>query len=182
MTTRKFSSANVRPALFARYERKNYMFDKSIHTLKLLTLLTLGLCALAGSAPARAAAPTPISACGTISAPGNFVVTKNLTTSGDCLTLTSSNVNIDLKGHTISGDGSGSGIIGNNLHNVVINDGKIKHFATGIQLTLAGCCTGNDTIQNMNVSNNTGGGIHVGGCCDTFANITANNNGGIGLK
>ena len=182
MTTRKFSTANVRPALFARYERKNYMFDKSIHTLKLVTLLTLGLSALAGSAPARAAAPTPVNACGTLSTPGNFALTKNLTASGDCLILTSNNINIDLAGHTISGDGTGRGIGGNNVLNIVINDGKIKNFATGISLTLSGCCTGDNTIQNMNVSNNTGGGILIDGCCDTISNIIANNNGGIGLK
>ena len=181
MTTRKFSTANVRPALLRLYERKNHMFEKSLRTLKLVTLLTLGFCALVGSTPARAAAPTPISACGTISTPGNFALTKNLTASGDCLTLTTSTINVDLTGHTLSGDGTGSGIIGNNLHNIVINDGKIRGFATGIKLLSSGE-TGDDTIQNMNVSNNTGGGILIEGCCNTFANITANNNGGIGLK
>src|SRR5713101_5894410 len=73
MTTREVSTANVRPAIFGWYERKNHMFEKSLPTLKLVALLTLGFCALAGSTPARAAAPTPINACGTISAPGNFV-------------------------------------------------------------------------------------------------------------
>jgi hypothetical protein len=182
MTTRGHSTANVQPAFFASYERKNPMFRDSLRRLKLVTLLTLGLCAFAGSTLVCAAVPTPISACGTISTPGNFVVTKNLTASGDCITITSSNVNIDLKGHTLDGDGTGSGITGNDLQNIVINDGKIKHFATGINLTASSGGTANDTIQNMNVSNNTGGGIHVVRCCNTFANVTANNNGGIGLK
>lgn len=158
------------------------MFEKSLRTLKLLTLLTAGFYALALSTPAHAAAATPINACGTINTPGNFVLSQNLTASGDCLTLTSSNVNIDLNGHTISGNGSGSGITGNNIHNIVIDDGKIKGFATGINLTLTSDDIGDDTIQNMNVSNNTGVGILITGCCNTFANVTANNNGGVGLK
>src|SRR5258708_11817243 len=149
MTTRKFTTANVRPALFALNERKNHMFEKSIRTLKLVTLLALGLCALP-STPAHAAAPTPINACETVSTPGNYALTKNLTASGDCLTLTASNINIDLTGHTISGDGSGRGIGGNNVRNIVINDGTIKNFATGISLTLSSGDIGNNTIHNMN--------------------------------
>jgi hypothetical protein len=183
MTTRRHSTADVRPAFFASYERKTPMLCNSLRILKLIALLTLGWYAFAGSTLVHAAAPpTPIDACGTISTPGNFVVTKNLTASGDCLTITASNVNIDLKGHKLTGDGTGSGITGNNLQNIVINDGKIKNFATGINLTENATSTANDTIQNMNVSNNTGGGIHIVGCCNTFANVTANNNGGAGLK
>jgi len=183
------------------------MFEKSLRTLKLIAVLTLGFCAFTGSTPAHAAAPTPpapsrasaistklnsnpalggtvfINACGPISSPGNFVLARNLTGSGDCLTLTSSNINIDMNGHSISGDGTGNGIVGNNLTNIVINDGTIKHFDTGIKLTItSACCTGNETIQNMTVSNNTTGGILIDGCCDSFVNITANSNGGIGLR
>jgi len=181
MTTRKFSTANVRPALFALYQRKNRMFEKSIRTLKMITLLALALCALA-STPAHAAAPTPINACQTLSTPGNYALTKNLTASGDCLVLTSNNINVDLAGHTISGDGSGRGIGGTNVRNIVINDGNIKNFSTGISLTLSSGNTGDNTIQNMNVSNNTGGGILIDGCCNTFSNIVANSNTGIGLR
>jgi hypothetical protein len=182
MTTRIYSTAKVRAASSRSYKMGNYMFEKSFRTLKLVALLALGFCALVGSTPARAAAPTPINACGTISTPGNFVLTKNLTASGDCLTLTSSNINIDLKKFTISGNGSGSGITGNNLQNIVIDDGKIKGFATGINLTLSSGDVGDDTIQDMIVTNNTGVGILIAGCCDTFANITASGNGGVGLK
>src|ERR1700731_2816573 len=169
MTTRKFSTTEARPALYRLFERKNDMFEESLRTLKLIALLTLSFCALAGSTPAHATAPTPINACATISTPGNFVLTKNLTASGDCLTLTSSKINIDLNGHSISGDGTGNGIVGNNLTNIVINDGTIKHFDTGIKLTISsGCCAGNETIQNMTVSNNTAGRILIDACWDAF--------------
>jgi hypothetical protein len=182
MMTCKRSTPDVQPSPFELFKRMNHMLGNSLRTLKLVTVLMLVFCAFEGSRPAQAAALTPISACGTISAPGNYVVIKNLTASGGCLTLTSSNVNIDLKGHTISGDGTGSGITGDNFQNILINDGRIKNFATGINLTLSSGFLADDTIQNMNVSNNSGGGIHIVGCCNTFANITANNNGGVGLK
>jgi hypothetical protein len=158
------------------------MFRNSIRNLKLAAMLTLVFCALAASTPARATSPTTISACGTISTAGNFVLTKNLSGVGDCLTLTASNINIDLKGHTISGNGTGSGITGNNIVNIVINDGSIQGFTTGIRLTLSNSTnTGNHTIQNMNVSSNAGDGILIDGCCDTYSNIIASNNGGDGL-
>ena len=202
MTTRANFQGQARPALYRLVERKNDMFEKSLRTLKLIALLTLGFCAVTGSTPAHAAA-TPsrasaistklnsnpalggtvfINACGPISSPGNFVLSRNLTASGDCLTLTSSNINVDMNGHSISGDGTGNGIVGNNITNIVINDGTIKHFDTGIKLTLSSGDVGDQTIQNMTVSNNTTGGILIDGCCDTFVNITANSNGGIGLR
>src|SRR5215471_9077287 len=77
---------------------------------------------VAGSSAAQGA--TAINSCRTISAPGNYFLTGNLTTkNADCLTLTSSNVNIDLRGFTISGNGTHSGITGDTLVNVVINNG-----------------------------------------------------------
>ena len=158
------------------------MFKKLPSCLNLVGLLTLGFCVIAWNAPACAATPTSISGCETVSTPGNFALTQNLTATGDCLTITASNVNIDLMGHTITGNGTGSGITGNNVQNVVINDGSISHFATGVNLTLSTCCVADDTIQNLTVSNNTDGGIRIEGCCNTFANVTTNSNGGIGLK
>lgn len=158
------------------------MCGNSLDPLKIVTSLMLLVCALAPSTLARAAAPTPLAACGTVSTPGNFVVTKNLNASGDCLTITASNVNIDLKGHTIRGDGTGNGIVGSNLQNIVIDDGTITNFALGISLTMSLNGASDDTIENLTVSNNTGGGILVDGCCNTFANLTVNNNGGSGLK
>jgi len=53
-------------------------------------LLIGGLCG-----PARA--DTPISACGTLSSPGNYFLTSNLTATGDCLVIAANNVAIDLK-------------------------------------------------------------------------------------
>src|SRR5579864_185348 len=64
-------------------------------------LLIGGLCGRAG-----AIITNPISACGTLSSPGAYFLTKNLSATGDCLVIAASNVAIDMKGKTITGNGS----------------------------------------------------------------------------
>jgi len=55
--------------------------------------------------PSPSPSPTPINcACGTISSPGYYVLTGNLSGSG-CITITSDNVTLDCRGYTISGGG-----------------------------------------------------------------------------
>jgi hypothetical protein len=66
------------------------------------------LLGIGASAAKSAAAPTPISACPyTITAPGNYVVTGDLTARGTCISFATplSNVALDLQGHTITGNG-----------------------------------------------------------------------------
>jgi hypothetical protein len=117
-------------------------------------LLALGLYLFMPSAPAQAA--TAISACGTISAAGNYVVTKNLASSGDCLTLTVSNIAIDLQGHKIAGNGTGAAITdgGNSIAYIIVANGKIANFATGIDLSTDSDQTA-DLIVNVNASGNS---------------------------
>src|SRR5215470_17735983 len=90
----------------------------------------LGVVFAIGGWSVVANAATSISACQTLSAAGNYVLTANLKASGaNCLTLTHSNIAIDLAGHSITGDGTHSGIIGDNLVNIVISNGKISDLA-----------------------------------------------------
>lgn len=151
-----------------------------VDLLRGLSKLGLGLIFL--STAARAAGSTAIAACGTISAPGNYVVTNNLTASGNCLTLTVSNVAIDLKGHKIQGDGTGGGITdgGNSIAYIIVANGKITNFATGIDLTTDTDQT-SDLLLNVNVSGNTADGINIGGRDNNLSNVTASNNGGNGV-
>src|SRR5258705_1782349 len=86
------------------------MLDILLRSARWSGLLALGLFLLMAITPAQAAAPTAVNACQALSAPGNYVVTKNLTASGDCLVLTVSNIAIDLQGHKIVGSGSGGGV------------------------------------------------------------------------
>jgi hypothetical protein len=97
------------------------------------------------TAAKTASAQTVLSACGTISSPGNYVLNTNLTTSGDCFVITASNVALDMKGHTITGDGSGNGITDDGLSRdyAIISNGKIRNFDMGINLTHGGLATFN---------------------------------------
>src|SRR6266852_3624826 len=154
-----------------------------LRSVRLSGLLALGLFLLVSITPSRAAGATAINACGTISAPGNYAVTKNLTSSGDCLTLTVSNIAIDLQGHKIVGDGSGDAITdgGNSIRYIIVANGKIFNFSTGIDLSTD---TGQsaDLILNVNASGNAADGINIQGRDNNLANVTASNNGANGIE
>jgi hypothetical protein len=132
---------------------------------------------LLSASPSRA--DTAVSSCQTLSAAGNYFLTKNLTSSGTCITVASEGVSLDMKGHSITGNGSGDGITdgGVQFESMAIANGKISHFANGIGLGKS-CCV---VIRNVNSSNNTGTGILVGTCCGTLDAVTANNNGADGI-
>jgi hypothetical protein len=154
----------------------------SMSCIRLGGLLAFGLCFLMSVESARATAPTPISACGTINVPGNYAVTKNLTASGDCLTLTVSNVAIDLQGHKITGDGTGDGITdgGNNIAFIVVANGAITNFDTGIELTTFDSQT-SDLILNVSASGNAADGIDIAGRDNNLSGVIASLNGGDGI-
>jgi hypothetical protein len=136
------------------------------------TVLIGGLCGRAGAA-------TAISACGTLSSAGNYYLTSNLTATGDCLVIAAANVAIDMKGKTITGNGTGEGIVddGSERDYAVIANGKIRNFENGIDLGNSGLAI----ISNVDSSKNAGDGIYIDGCCDTLNAVKANNNGGTGI-
>ena len=136
-------------------------------------LMIAGLCT-------RARAATSVSTCGTLSSPGSYVLSNNLSATGDCLVIAADNVAIDLHGNSIKGNGSGSGIRddGGDRDYAIIANGKISNFVTGINLATSGSAI----ITNVNASNNSGTGIFIGECCDTLNSVTANNNGGNGIE
>src|SRR5258708_5375330 len=121
-------------------------------------LLIGGLCGSAG-------AQTAVSSCQTLSVPGNYFLTKNLTASGDCLVIAAPNVAIDLKGKMITGNGSNSGINDDGLDRdyAIIANGTIRNFDTGINLHSSGSAI----ISNINSSNNGSQGIFISECCNT---------------
>jgi len=101
----------------------------------------LGVIAAAGLWSGAADAATAIKACGAqIDAPGSYVVTANLTVrsgGGDCITVNSNYVTIDLGGFTIDCAGQNvSGItdLTVNYHGVVVRNGKITRCAKGLYL------------------------------------------------
>jgi hypothetical protein len=129
------------------------------------------------AAPARA--DTAVSACGTLSAAGNYFLTKSLTATGTCIIVGSEGVSLDMKGFTISGNGTGDGISdgGGHFESMAIANGNIRNFQVGIGLDTS-CCV---VIRNVNASNNTDTGILVGDCCGTLDAVTASGNGTVGI-
>src|SRR5690242_12390407 len=67
--------------------------------LALSAIPVLCLLLVAGRAGAQV---TPISACGMITAPGSYQLTRNLSSAGDCLKVNNNEITIDLNGFVIS--------------------------------------------------------------------------------
>src|SRR5262250_2697783 len=101
----------------------NTILKRGLH---LGALTALGLLLFTGSrAAATSGAPTPVSVCTTLAANTSYFLTTNISgVGGDCF-IVQENTSLDMKGHTISGTGGGSGITdgGNEAANVVIING-----------------------------------------------------------
>ena len=142
------------------------------------TFVVLGaLALLMAASPSRA--DTAVSACGTLSSAGNYFLTQNLTATGTCIIVGHEGVSLDMKGHSITGNGSGDGISdgGIEFESMAIANGKISNFKVGIGLD-ASCCV---VIRNVDSSHNTDAGILVGACCGVLDSVTADNNGTMGI-
>ena len=142
------------------------------------TALTFAIAGLLLAGPA-ARAQTVLTACGDITSAGNYALGNNITAAGDCFTLKASNVAIDFKGKTLTGNGTGAGIRDDETarNYAVISNGKIRNFYDGINVR----ASGNATIHEMDVSGNTSTGILITGCCSTLEAVKANENGGDGI-
>jgi hypothetical protein len=82
---------------------------------------------------------TRITSCQQITNPGSYVVVNNLIATGDCLAISGpshSFVTIDLGGFLIKGNGTGKGIstIEEGLGGIVVRNGSISSFSTGIEI------------------------------------------------
>ena len=93
--------------------------------------------AAGASSSAFAAGPSNVNSCGTISSPGSYVLTRNVSTSGDCFTISSDNVTFDFDGFTAKGDGTGAAM---NLdgHGIVVRNGTVRNFGVGISIITHG--------------------------------------------
>ena len=89
-----------------------------------------------------------------------YVLTADLRASGDCLTVAADRVTIDLKGHTITGDGTGGGVReGDRGWNLVsVRNGSIISFEYGIDLA----ASTRSEIRNVKVEGNGVDGMLLG--------------------
>ena len=89
--------------------------------------------------------PSDIGACGTIDKAGSYLLTRSLTSSGTCITITSDNVVFDGQGHTIGvaettadplagSSVSTHGIVVRDRVNVTIKNVRVEGFSTGVLL------------------------------------------------
>jgi hypothetical protein len=117
-----------------------------LSTVAVAALLSVGAVQLAAPSNAQAAAcPTSITACGCTISSGTlttpYTIANDLVlapTSGDCIDISASFVELNGDGHTITGPGSGTGTIG--IHTlsssqfVLLADATVTGFGTGVQL------------------------------------------------
>jgi len=129
-----------------------------------------------------AAFATDISSCPyTISSPGTYVLTQNISSSGTCITIDVGNIELDCQGFTIDGDDSGYGI--DNIRgwsggysNVVIRNCVITDFDNGIFFYSE--WHGNADYGNIinNTFNSNNNGINVYTSYSNLINNTFNSN------
>ncbi len=151
---------------------------------RLHRLLSLGLIATLIATVASAQPPvTSLSGCGKISKSGVY----NLDTSainapaGDCITIATSNVVLNLDGATITGSGSGAGIrVTAKMSNIFIEGraATISGFGDGIEIDGSKV-----TVENVGVASDTDAGILLKGATQAaLSNLTATNNTHDGIR
>src|SRR5690349_19062789 len=92
----------------------------------------------------------------TISTPGSYYLTGNLSATTTGITVTARDVTIDLNGFTLTGDSAHDGISASAAAaNLCVRNGAFKSWATAIN---AAIITGG-TFTNLRVTNNSAGGI-----------------------
>lgn len=115
-----------------------------------LLLLAVASLACLVSGPAWAEC-TPIAATPyVVSAPGNYCLVKNVTSSSDGITIAADDVTLDCGGYTIDGSSqapsrTSRGILGSARSGVLVRNCTVKGFMTGIQLS----GTGNTVRENV---------------------------------
>ncbi len=93
-----------------------------------------GLVALFVAAPVGAGGPVPV-ICGQMITEDTKVANDLTDCSSDGLVIDADDITLDLKGHVIDGDGSGTGINNRAGHDrVTITNGVIKEFSSGVFL------------------------------------------------
>jgi len=114
----------------------------------------------------------------TISSPGTYNLTQNISSSGTCITINASDVTLDCNGYAMTGDSWGSGIYSESVTNITVRNCSIGNFSNGIYLQNASF----STIANNTVYNNSMRGIALYlSSNNSIENNTAHSNTPLGL-
>mgnify|MGYP000878602222 CR=1 FL=1 len=126
---------------------------------------------------------TPISTASfTISQPGSYYLTTNLTGVGASpgITIATNDVTLDLSGFAITGPAvtyAGVYVGSGSYTNVTIRNGTIKGWVEGVRILDVNCK--NIVLDQLNIADAFGFGIEANGAAITRCTITASGNDGI---
>ncbi|MFB6178265.1 MAG: right-handed parallel beta-helix repeat-containing protein [Halorientalis sp.] len=163
-----------------------------------------------GTTAGTAATPRRITDCRTITEPGAYDLTANVSGSADtsCLRIETSNVTLDGHGHAIratqASGTTGTGVLvasadGNRLQNVTVRDLRVSNWETGVAFRdvnggairdvtatesrngLVLTDSSQVTVRNVTAINNEGGVLTRDVTDSTFRNVLARYNAGTGL-
>jgi large repetitive protein len=107
----------------------------------------------------------------------NLKLDHDLTCAGDGLVVGADGIRIDLNGYTITGSGTGNGVLAVGRTAVVIIGGTIKHFTIGVQLA----ASNGVTIKEIRVTDNRDGIFLIGSSGNTIKENTAWQNSRVGV-
>ena len=107
----------------------------------------------------------PLESCGVLNQEGvAYRLMNDLYSDDTCFTILGDNIELDLNGHTIEGDGKGFGVRAEESDYLIIRDGTIKNFERVISLTLDSSHSLIDSITGLNTEYGidlTGGTDHT---------------------
>ena len=94
---------------------------------------------IAASTPALAfaAGPQSVNRCDTITSSGSYVLTRNVTATGDCFIIRADDVTFEFDGFTALGDGTGVGMVLEG-RGIVVRNGTLRKFGTGMVIVTHG--------------------------------------------
>jgi len=107
----------------------------------------------------------------------NLKLDHDLTCAGDALIVGADDITIDLNGHTITGSGTGSGILAVGRSGVVIEGGTIRNFLIGVQLAAS---TG-VSVKEIRAMGNRDGIFLIGSSGNTIKENIASENSRVGV-
>jgi hypothetical protein len=119
----------------------------------------------------------------TASAPGHYYLTRNLTSASEGISITSSDVSLDLGGFTLAGPGgAGTGIfVDQTKTGTVIRNGTVRNWNFGIRQLLDLSIDTEIVVEDVTVSNTTDDAIVLAGSA-RLRNCTVNASGSIGIQ
>ncbi len=155
----------------------------------MLTLAGVGVLGVSVGVVPIASAATTVTCGQTISAAGTYVLAADCI--GPGITITASNVTLQLNGHTMtaSPSGTGSGVLVDDSAGPVsgvgiTGPGRITEYqGPGVQLGNFGAGVTGSTVSGLTANNNANNGIYLvpGATGNTVRDYTANNDLGYGI-